>query len=204
MRKHSRKLSRNASVLAGVLTVGLLCARPAEGQVLSYIPDNSPITTSGNTIPFGSAAYTYVVRIPASFMSLSHRKVQEVALMPGFTSVWNAPNLLIGLGHVPSTLPCPFSFPSAGAATIGGFLDFTVIYDSAVSGAFSWPCTDNVWSPLGFAAAGGTNFQWNGVNDVGLYFTFSGATGGGAIRRAPNGPNTRTYASTYQAATSAT
>ncbi len=199
-----RNPARNVNVLAGLIAVALLNSSPAVGQVLSYIPDNSPITTVGNTIPFGSAAYTYMVRIPASFMSLTNRKIQEVALMPGFTNTWNAPNLLIGLGHVPSTLPCPFTFPSAGAATIGGFLDFTVAYDSSVSGAFSWPCTDNVWSPFGFAASGGTSFQWNGVNDVGLYFTFSGASGGGVIRRAPNGPNTRTFASSYQAATSAT
>ncbi len=67
--------ARNVNVLAGLIAVALLNSSPAVGQVLSYIPDNSPITTVGNTIPFGSAAYTYMVRIPASFMSLTNRKI---------------------------------------------------------------------------------------------------------------------------------
>jgi hypothetical protein len=185
------------SMLAAVA----LCAA-ASAQNVSYVPSATPDISAGNTIHFSSSAYTYLVRIPASFMDLNQRKVHEIALMPAFTSTFTATNMLIGLGHVPSTLPCPFTFPSAGAATIGGFLDFTVIYDSASQGAFSWPATLNTWSPLGFAAAGGTAFQWNGVNDVALYFTYSGGAGGGAIRRAPTGPNTRTYAASYQAATS--
>ncbi|HYC76786.1 MAG TPA: PKD domain-containing protein, partial [Planctomycetota bacterium] len=182
----------------------LLCAfvAPAAAQTLIHVPDNAPPLTAGNTIPFGSAAYTYMVKIPASFLLATDTRIDEVAMMPAFTGTWTAPNILIGFGHLPTTVPCPFTFPGPGAATIGSFLDFTVAYNSATQGPLSWPCVNNAWCPLGFAALGGTGFVWDGVHDVGFYFTYSGASGGGSIRRAPNGPNTRTYAASYQAATS--
>jgi PKD repeat protein len=193
-----------SSPLGRAAAAALLVAPLAFCQTLSYIPDNAPVLTSGNTIPFGSAAYTYMIKVPASYMSPTELRIEEIALMPGFTSTWIAPNCLIGVGHLPAALPCPFNFPDATLSTIGSFTDFTVAYDSAVNGPMNWACTNNAWSPFGLTALGGTSFIWNGVDDVGIYITFSGATGGGSIRRNALGvhPHSRTYASTYQAAAS--
>jgi hypothetical protein len=191
-----------APVKTTFAVAALLVAAVAPAQTLVYVPDNAPPLTAGNTIPFSSAAYTYMGQIPAALMSQTHTRVDEISFMPGVTNTFTAPTILIGMGHLPSVLPCPFTFPGPGGVTSGSFLDFTVMYDSSVNGPLSWPLTIDQWSPLGLGALGGQKFVWNGVNDVGVYVTFTGASGGGAFRRAPNGPNTRTYASTYQAATS--
>ncbi len=193
-------MSRSAAVALLVAALAAACT----AQIISYVPDNAPPLTAGNTIPFGSSnpTYTYVGKIPASFMSATHRRVEEIAFMPAFSGIWTAGTVLMGFGHLPSTMTCPFTFPGPGGATPGMFLDFTVVYDSTVHGAVSWPLAIDTWCPIGLATAGGASFIWNGVNDVGFYITFQGASGGGAFRRSPPIPPTRTYASSYQAATS--
>jgi hypothetical protein len=128
-----------------------------------------------------------------------------VSFPPSATGSWSCNTVFMALGHLPNPIPCPFSFPSPTGSTIGSFLDLTVIWDSAAQGPFNWPWVADSWSPMGFAAAGGTNFVWNGVNDVGFFVTFQNSvvtTGG--IRTTSTIPPARMYAAGYQAPSAST
>jgi PKD repeat protein len=192
-----------SSLVAGALACALV-APSIVAQTPVHIPDNNPVPNNANVIPFGSANYTYVGRVPASYLLPSEAAVEELSFFPTFTGTWNAPNVLIAIGHLPAVHPCPFTFPGPGAATIGSFLDLTVAYDSAVNGPLAWPCVADTWCPMGFTALGGTGFVWNGVDDIGVYVTFGGASGGGSCRRSSAPAPTRTYSAAYQAASSGT
>jgi hypothetical protein len=135
------------------------------------------------------------------------RKIDDLAFAPCNGGTFSAPNLQMGLGHVPNPLPIPFVYPTfdvAGNVTaIGSFLDYHPIWNSVSQGPFTYQMTANAWSPMGFAMSGGTTgFVWNGANDVGYFLTFSAATGGDTCHRTSTEPF-RCYASgTYQAAVS--
>jgi hypothetical protein len=108
------------------------------------------------------------------------------------------------VGHVSNALPLPFSFPTIAGGVVtglGSFNDLSVVYDSDVSGPFMWSYTSGAWSPMGFAALGGTSFVWNGVDDLAFFITFGGASGGATFHRTTTEPF-RAYASGYLAAAS--
>jgi hypothetical protein len=177
-------------------------------QVTLYIPDPNPQIpggTSVNTIPFGSAAYTYVGTIPASLLDPNNRQLVDIAFAPGAAvagGVWNATTVRIGAGHVPSVLPCPFSFPTSTGSPLGSFLDFTVMYDSATAGPLNWTWVPGSWSPMGLQSLASTPFMWNGFDDVGIYVTFTGSNITGGFHRNPNAAPMRTYATGFEAPTS--
>jgi hypothetical protein len=187
--------------------VGVSAALFSQQAFVAQIPAAPAMwsTSSYQNIPFGSSAtytagYTFAEVIPASLLNPIFRQVTEVSFPPSATGSWSCNTVFMALGHLPNPIPCPFSFPSPAGSTIGSFLDLTVLWDSAVQGPFTWPWVADSWSSMGFAAAGGTNFVWNGINDVGFFVTFQNSvvtTGG--IRTASIVPPARMYAAGYQA-----
>lgn len=196
-----------ATVATLVLTLVCSLTLPAQSTTI-YIPDPNPTVpggTAGNTIPFGNSAYTYMGRISATLLDPVNAYIDDIGFAPSATSgTWTAASVLIGIGHLPNPIPCPFTFPGPGGATPGSFLDFTVIYDSSVQAPLSWTWASQTFTSMGIAALGGPGFRWNGVDDIGVYVTFQGATLTGAFLRnnATGGFPTRTYATSYQAAAS--
>ena len=166
------------------------------------VPDGDPTTGICNVIPFGqsstwSAGYTTANVIPASFMPSPNQNpyVVDVAFAPcelsstGITGSWSCSTVIIGIGHIPNPLPSTLNFPTVDTNTgilngIGSFLDLTLLHNSygtvnplhdtqyTTSGTFSWNTTQDTWSPLGYAAAGGTGFAWNGVDNIAWFITF--------------------------------
>ena len=161
-----------------------------------FVPDNQSNAGTCNAIPLSAsfaAASTYVARIPASYMDPMLRRIDDIAFAPCANATFSAPNLQMGLGHVPTPLPVPFAYPTFDAAgnvtALGSFLDYHPIWNSGSQGPFTYPMTMDTWSPMGFATGGGTiGFTWNGTNDVGYYLTYSGATGGDACHRTSTEP----------------
>lgn len=179
----------------------------AQGTV--FVPDNIANAGTCNAIPlsasFGSGAMTYVARIPASYMDPTQRLILDVMFAPCGSTAFSAPSLQMGLGHVPNPVPNPFTFPSFDPAgnmiAPGSFLDYQPLWNSVVQGPFNYAMTQDTWSPMGFAP-GGTGFVWNGIDDVGFFITYSGATGGNSGHRTATEPF-RLYASgAYQATVS--
>jgi hypothetical protein len=192
-----------ASLAAAVLAATL----PAQTTI--YIPDNVANTGTCNGAPFGNTGTcatgcSYIVRVPVSWLNPSNPRLVEISVAPCGTGTWTSPTVIVGVGHVPSVLPLPFSFPNGGA--LGSFLDLEVIFDSALQGPFTWTAIQDTWSPLGFGAGGGTSFCWDGLNDIAIYFTFQPATvtgwNGGCHRTATE--PFRAYAAGYQALASTT
>jgi hypothetical protein len=190
--------------------VGVSAAIFSQQAFVAQIPAAPAMwsTSSFQNIPFGASAtytpgYTFAEVIPASSLNPIFQRVTEVSFPPSATGSWSCNTVFIALGHLPNPIPCPFSFPSPTGSTIGSFLDLTVLWDSASQGPFTWPWVADSWSPMGFAAGGGTNFVWNGVNDVGFFVTFQNSvvTSGG-IRTTGNVPPARMYAAGYQASAS--
>jgi hypothetical protein len=195
---------------AFVCFVGMSASLFSQQQFIAQSPAAPTLwsTSSYQNIPFGSNAtytpgYTFAEVIPASSMNAIFKRVMEVSFPPSATGSWSCNTVYMGLGHLPNPVPCPFSFPSPTGSTIGSFLDLTVLWDSAVQGPFNWPWVADTWSPMGFAATGGTNFVWNGVNDVGFFVTFqSSVVTTGGIRSAGTIPPARMYAAGFQASAS--
>lgn len=184
-----------------------LCGSLA-AQTFVHVPDSNAASGTCNVIPFGASStfasgYTYLGRIPAGFMNASNPYVLDVAFAACNTGIWAASDVEIAMGHLPSSLPCPFSFPDPSSGTTGSFLDLTVIQ---AGGPFGFSAVQDTWSDLGFAHHGGTGFTWNGVNDVGFFITFQNATVtgfSGDFHRTGTEP-TRTYASGFNAGSSTT
>lgn len=189
-------------VRRALLVVPFFAFSMAAQTTTVYLPDPNPTIpggTSVNTIPFGSAAYTYLARIPAMSLNPTNTVIEDVAFAPPVSGVWNATNVIIGMGHIPTPLPCPFSFPTTNPAGVGSFIDFTVVFDSTIHGALNWTWTAGQFSPMQLETTSGNRFTWNGINDVGFYITFSGASPTSGFYRNPNGPPERTYATGFQA-----
>jgi hypothetical protein len=170
-----------------------------------YIPDNMPAVGTCNAYPWGSASFTYVSRIPASFMDPANTLVDDIFFASCSSGTWSAAGVQIGLGHVPNPIANPFAFPQISGGTVmslGGFQDLTVLWDSSIQGSFSWAHTSGAWAPLGFAAGGGTGFVWDGVNDVGFYVTMNGATGTSSMHRTGTEPFRLYVSGVYQAPSS--
>ena len=194
-----------------LLVLGLLIAGSAGlmAQTTIYVPDPNPQIpggTSYNVFPWGnSTAFTYAARIPASSMDPNNTRVDDISFAPGLSyagGTWNAANALIALGHIPSTPPCPFTYPGPGGSPIGDFLDLTIVYDTSIHPPLNWVWTPGAWSPMGLPTIGAQPFVWNGIDDVGFYVTLQSPTITAGFFRAPTGPPWRWYSSgVYQATT---
>ncbi len=194
------RLSRYALAVAVMAAVGI----PSVAQVNLEIPNGTWPATS-NVFPFGStyspSGFTYVLNVPASYLNLANRRLNDLAFVPAGTGTWSSSNVVFAVGHLATPQPCPFTFPGAGGSTLGSFLDLTVIYNATTQGPLSFACTQDAWSPLGLAASGGTSFIWDGVHSIGILImyqtsTLTGFTGG--FRRSSGADPTRTYTTSYQ------
>ncbi len=178
-----------------------VCAAVARAQVSAYVPDNAPALGVCNSIPFGvTSQITYLARIPASSLGgVAGRHLLDVAFAPCGTGTWSSASVIVGVGHVPTPQPCPFTFPSSGGTSIGSFADFTVVWDSSVRGPLTWNAVQDTWSPLGL---GGTGFLWDGVRDIGFFLTSQAPTFGagfsGACHKTTSEP-ARTHSASFWA-----
>ena len=157
---------------------------PAPDVTEVHIPDGAAVGLS-NTIPFGavvSGSQTYLLRIPASFMDADRTVIDDIAFLPVGSGTWSSPDVTIRFGHIQSPMPCPFMFGS-------DLQDAVTVHD----GPLVWQAVVDTWSPLGIA---NDTFEWNGIDDVGVYLTFTNATvhgWSGGCWRSTNGIPTRTY-----------
>lgn len=188
-----------------------LCATTAAtAQTVLYIPDNNPAVGICNAIPlsasFGQGSMTYVGRIPASLLDPNNRTIRDLEFAPCLTTTFTAANMNIGIGHVPASLSLPFAFPGFDAAgnvtTLGGFLDYAPLYNSVVQGPFTYAMTLDTWSPMGLTAGPWTGFTWNGIDDIGVYITYSGGVGGATVHRTTTEPFRLFASGSFQAAAS--
>ena len=70
-----------------VLAAVALITTGTPGQTFLHIPDNMPAVGTCNVIPYGqsatfSAGYTYIGRVPASFMDPINLRVDDIAFTP--------------------------------------------------------------------------------------------------------------------------
>jgi hypothetical protein len=163
-------------VVAAVALVAVSAAS-ANGQVTSvYLPDaNAGSGVVGNMIPFSSVfgapvgAWSHLTIVPAAMLSARGvqpgHKLVDIQFAACGSGTVQIPNLQIEVGHLQSPLPT-FSLAD-------GFVDSTLVYDSAASGPLAYPCVANAWCSMG---VGGGNLAWNGVSDVGIYTTHAGLT----------------------------
>jgi len=191
-----------------------LSAAVATAQTVIYVPDNDPTIGTCNAIPlsasFGQGSTTYVGRIPASFLDPTNRTIRDLEFapcnIPAGTATFSATNMHVGIGHVPAPLPLPFAFPvfdAAGNVTaLGNFLDYAPLYNSVVQGPFTYAMTVDTWSPMGLTAGPWTGFTWNGVDDIGVYITYSGGVGGAGLHRTTTEPFRLFASGSFQAAAS--
>jgi hypothetical protein len=161
----------NAAVSTGSGPTGLKMRLTLSPAV--YVPDTVSNAGICDTVPFGSAittpaGYSYVSRVPATSLDPNRRVIHDIAFATCGTGRWSAPQVRIGIGHVPNPMPSPFTFPVGGP---GSFLDFKEV----VNGPFAFDASTDTWSPLHL----GTNFIWNGVDDIGVYITAQNASAPG-------------------------
>ncbi len=175
-----------------VVCASLLISAAVSAQGTIFVPDNAAGVGTCNAFPFNNAAFTYAARVPASFLDPLQTLIDDVAFAPCSTGFFQATALQMGIGHVPTPLPVPFTFPTfdvAGNVTaLGSFIDFQPIWNTVSQGPFTWNYTLNTWSPLGFAGLGGTGFVWNGTSDIAFFITFSGGSGGPTCHRTSTEP----------------
>lgn len=189
----------------GALALVVLFCGGVSAQTTLYFPDVNPNLNGGtsvNVFPFGNSAFTYMARVPTSLLDPQNPRITDISFAPSGSGTWNPGTGIIALGHLPNPVPCPFTFPGPGGSTPGSFLDLTVVYDSSIHQPLNWVWNPTTWSPMGLATATGIHFDWNGVDDVGFFVTFTGATATSGCYRNPTGPPFRSYTNTYQASTS--
>ena len=163
-------------------------ATPALAQNY-YVPDNDATMGTANVIPFGSAG-------PGSF-SNCHMQVRATAAELGGVA-----NLITGLGfacsstgsahydtieivmdQIPATQALSTTFASnltPNAVTVLSATDYT------------WNISMNTWTEVGLQ----TYFVFNGIDDVVIDITTTGATAPGGMRR---GTNQRIFSTTLGA-----
>jgi hypothetical protein len=171
-------------ILARTLLLSLLCTAVLCGQVQYTIPNPVP-NNGGNATPFTATTISYVLILPASALDPNNRRITDLAFLPGASGLWNAPDLLMVMGHVTST-PGPSSFflpiVSQGVVQSSGiFSDAMVLFDSSLDGPFSYPWTAGQFSPLDLPQNGGRSFDWNGTDSVAVYLSWQNATTNGAL-----------------------
>jgi hypothetical protein len=134
-----------------------------------------------------------VSRIPATSLDPNRRVIHDIAFAPCGTARWSSPQVRIGIGHIPNPMPVPFNFPVGGP---GSFLDFREV----VNGPFAFDASDDTWSPFNL----GTNFIWNGVDDIAIYITTQTAAAPGWGGDAHRLSELRSFATGYNAPVSTT
>ena len=184
------------------ITVLALLTAALGAQVYSIYPGN-PQGATGNNYPFGPSApngMRFVNHIPISALDPANPFITDLSFYSPYSGTWSSGSVKVGIGHLPSVVPCPFTFPAAaGGTTIGSFNDLTVMWDSTIDGPLSFAVSPNTWSPLGLPATGRPPFQWNGIDPIGLFIRKAGHSVTGDTRMASSQQANRTYAFTGNA-----
>lgn len=148
-------------------------------QVEVYYDDNNPALGTTNTIPFAqSAGYTTIHIYRAADLHKAGvapgAVLADFAIVPTITGTYNAPTAKLQIGHLLDTTAYPTNWNTS--------LDNPVTAWDTTFGPFTFAYTANTWTSLpGVLTAG---FVWDGVRDVGVYYSSSsGTTGGFSIRR---------------------
>jgi hypothetical protein len=181
------------SALALVLGAASLAA-----QTVIYIPDSNPATGGGpNTIPWGqTGGYTSLHVYHADQLraggACAGSTLVDFAIISTSTTggTYSCATARLQVGHL-------LVYPPVQGNWGGHLVAPVTIWDTAVQGPFTFPWTGNSWNPLpGFSAGG---FVWDGVSDVGLLYTHTGATGTFSTRTMMNMRHgTTTYNATTQ------
>lgn len=168
----------------------------ASGQVV-YINNNNPASGSPSPIPFSQLnGYTslsiYTAAQIAAGGATAGSFLTDLAFAPsgaGTSGTLTLSQARIVIGHL-VPMPSPSGWES-------NFINSVVIHDLA-SGTFTMPWTGDAWSPLSCASFSG--FQWNGVNNIGVFIAINtGASGGFSAR--VSAVNTRYGVGTFNAST---
>lgn len=183
--------------ISSLLITLVLLAATLQAQVYSIYPGN-PQGASTNNYPFGAAApagMRLVNHIPVTALDPANPYITDLSFYSPYTGTWSAATVKIGVGHLPTAIPCPFSFPAgAGGSSIGSFNDLTVMWDSSTDGPLSFNVSPNQWNPLSLPSSGRVPFQWNGIDPVGIFIRLTSATTTGDTRMSTSPQVMRTYA----------
>jgi hypothetical protein len=176
------------------IVIAFLLAAAIPAQVVC-IEDPNPALGTSNTIPFGQAnGYTFMSVYTAAQLRAggvcAGALLTDLAVAPssGTSGTYMAPQAQVRIGHM-AVHP-----PVVGQWT-NNFSNSVVVHD-LTSGPYSFPWTLNTWTSLpGVGAAG---FVWDGVSNVGFYFTVApGTTGTFSARRTAT--NIRHFTSSFMA-----
>ncbi len=165
------------------LLVSALClAATSLAQVTYYHGDPNPVTGGSNTIPWSQPnGYTTLHVYKASQLLAAGVSpgavLTDFAINPssGTMGTYNAPMARMLIGHVIADPLLPTTWEAN--------LDTPTVVHDLTSGPYTFPWTISTWVSLpGFLAAG---FAWDGVRDIGVYFTSSAGTTGTFSARQP-------------------
>ncbi|HMS17805.1 MAG TPA: hypothetical protein PKA37_13270 [Planctomycetota bacterium] len=153
----------------------LLLVVAASSAQTAYIDDNNPAAGVGNTHPWGQTAGFTTIHVylatqlqAAGILPGSILTDIQVAPSSGSSGIYNAPNARLSVGHL--------AVPSIVAGAWESNLSNPTVIHDYTSGAFTFPWTVNSWVSLpGVQSAG---FLWDGVTDIGIYYTSSPGTSG--------------------------
>jgi hypothetical protein len=173
------KFSNTARAVAAIIFV----AAAAEAQWTAHFPD--ALTTGvSNTQPFSQATFSQFIQYPGTAASPSGgattslaaqgvapgARLTELAMVPitAGPGVYAANNALVMVGHVVGA-----SSSTQWAANLVGPV---TLWDSTIDGPLTFAWTGGTWTPYISNPTG--IFQWDGVNDVGIYICLqtAGAT----------------------------
>lgn len=159
--------------------LGLLFSAGASAQIYVYLDDSNPALGTANSFPFGQVnGYAAINYYPASKLHEAgvppFSLLTDIAVAPSSTGTYNAPQAQALVGHLSDPTPLPGSWTAT--------LDNPAIIHDPAFGPYTFPFTTSTWTSLpGVAGAG---FTWDGVRDIGFYYTASaGVTGSFSARR---------------------
>ena len=158
------------------LMVALLCVGPALAQDY-FVPNNDPTTGTCNVIPFGDPSVT---------STWSNQKYQTRCTV---ADLGGLPNLITGLGFAPCTGgPAHYATIEVVIDHIPAAQPFVTTFASNLTPNaitvlsatnYTWNVTGNAWNEIGLQ----TFFVYNGVDDIVVQVTTSGATAPAGFHR---------------------
>lgn len=167
-----------------VLSICFALSALVSAQVV-HIDNDNPATGTSNAFPWGQAngfttLHIYTAVQLAAGGVCSGASLLEIAVAPssGSSGTYSAPQARLSVGHLASS-------PAVAGLWEANLTSPAVIHDSTgnpLLGPYTFPWTLNQWTPLPDVAAAG--FTWDGVSDVGIFYTSSpGTTGTFSARR---------------------
>jgi subtilisin-like proprotein convertase family protein len=171
---------KSSCVLAILIAV---LSGPLLSQVQVYYPDSNPAIGAGpNSFPFSVSNFSSV-----HFYSANALLAAGVAPGAGLidfavassgagSNTYSTPVARFVIGHLLYDTPQPTLWEA--------HLDNPVVVHDLASGPYSFPWTGATWVSLpGVLPAG---FVWDGVRDIGVYYTCTTVAGGTTVRTSPS------------------